>query len=413
MKNNIKKVLASVCAVTLCVSMLTACGGKDDSKKETQLTTSLITGTTAATDEIDYDKLVIPEKKLVIDGEEVDTTDLIVMTINDKYKVSFDEYRFFFQNALLDTGVDFSQIKEDKLEESYKLVKDYVEDVILDFYANLIIAENNGIEVTEEIKDEIEVTYQQYLDEHEGEENFNKLLLSEYYTVDVWKHLCEAQLLVQEIYDALYAEGGKYYKSEDDFKEFAMTDDYFRIKHILIPYASLAEISEDEIEGYDELSLTQKLTLKETAYEELDDEAKKTVDANAKKHAEEVLALVNDNGDFDKLMDEYNWDPGMESLPDGYFITKDTSFVEEFIDAALKLKVGDVSGLVESDYGYHILKREPIEEDYVEKNIDYLYYDYFNEYLTAVDYEMRTEIIENMQITYFDGYDKLDVNSIS
>ncbi|MBQ8883192.1 MAG: hypothetical protein IJ031_01160 [Oscillospiraceae bacterium] len=163
--NKIKRVLASVCSVVLTVSMLTACGGKDD-KKETKLTTSMITGTTTtAKEQIDFDKLVIPEKKLVIDGKEVDTTDLIVMTINDKYQISFDEYRFFYQSALYETGVDFSQIKEDKLDESYKLVKDYVEDVIKDFYANFIIAENNGIEITSKIEDEIEVTYQQYIEE--------------------------------------------------------------------------------------------------------------------------------------------------------------------------------------------------------------------------------------------------------
>lgn len=411
--NKIKRVLASVCAVVLTVSMLTACGGKDD-KKETKLTTSMITGTTTtAKEQIDFDKLVIPEKKLVIDGKEVDTTDLIVMTINDKYQISFDEYRFFYQSALYETGVDFSQIKEDKLDESYKLVKDYVEDVIKDFYANFIIAENNGVEITSKIEDEIEVTYQQYIEEYEGEENFKKLLMSEYYTVDVWKHFCRAQLLVSDIYDALYDEGGKYYKSEDDFKEFAKTEDYMRIKHILIPYAAMAELTDEEMEGFDELTLTKKLTLKETAYEKVDEEGKKKIEAETKKHAEEVLKLVTDGGDFDKLIEEYNWDPGMESYPEGYFITENTSFVEEFIDASLKLKIGEVSGLVESDYGYHILKREAVDEKYVEENIDELYYDYFNEYLTAVDAEMRTEIIDNMQITYFDGYEKLDANSVS
>jgi len=409
--NKFKRLLSSVCAVVMAASMLTACGNNDGEKEK--LTTSKITVTTPAKEEIDFDKLVIPEKKLVIDGKEIDTTDLVVMTINDKYKVSFDEYRYFYFTALKDTGIDFEDYKDDKLEESYKLVKEYVEKSIKNYYANYVIAENHDIEVTSKMEDEIEVAHQQLVKEYEGEENFNKILLSEYYTLDLWKYLCRGELLLEEIYNQLYAEGGKYFKSKDDFKKFAKTDEYARVKHILIPYASQVELSEEEMKDYDKKSLSDKLSIREDAYAKLDDEAKKAVDAKAKKHAEDVLKLVNDGGDYDELLAEYNWDPGMESYEEGYFMTKDTSFVKEFVDASMALKVGEVSGLVESDYGYHIIKREAVDEKYVEENIDELYYDYYNETITATDSEMRGPILDEMKVTYFDGYEKLDVNSIS
>jgi foldase protein PrsA len=80
-----------------------------------------------------------------------------------------------------------------------------------------------------------------------------------------------------------------------------------------------------------------------------------------KPKAEEVLAKVQAGEDFAKLMDEYNEDEGLQSEPaksEGYTVVPgNDTFLSEFTDAALKLKnTGDTSGLVETPYGYHIIK---------------------------------------------------------
>lgn len=79
-----------------------------------------------------------------------------------------------------------------------------------------------------------------------------------------------------------------------------------------------------------------------------------------KPKADDVLAKVTNGGDFDSLMAQYGEDPGMKQAPaskTGYMVGSSTSFVSEFKDAALKLaKVGDTTGLVATDYGYHIIK---------------------------------------------------------
>jgi peptidyl-prolyl cis-trans isomerase C len=76
--------------------------------------------------------------------------------------------------------------------------------------------------------------------------------------------------------------------------------------------------------------------------------------------AEEVLAKVNAGGDFNSLISEYGEDPGMQQEPasvTGYELGPATNSVTEFKDAALKLgRIGDVTGLVASDFGYHIIK---------------------------------------------------------
>ena len=59
--------------------------------------------------------------------------------------------------------------------------------------------------------------------------------------------------------------------------------------------------------------------------------------------------------DFDKLVEEYNEDPGQTKA--GYTFANDGTMVQSFADAAFKTEVGKISDIVESLYGYHIIKR--------------------------------------------------------
>ncbi|MDR0897008.1 MAG: peptidylprolyl isomerase [Oscillospiraceae bacterium] len=76
--------------------------------------------------------------------------------------------------------------------------------------------------------------------------------------------------------------------------------------------------------------------------------------------ADEVLALCQAEGaDFDALMAEYNQDTATgELVTVGYPVSADsTNYVPTFTEGAMALTtIGEVSGLVESDYGYHILQ---------------------------------------------------------
>ena len=208
--NKIKRTLALAVSLVLAASVLASCGKNDkDSKKTTTANTQLI-DTENDLQKIDYDKLVIPEKKLVIDGEEVDTSELVVMTINDEYEVTFDEYRFFYFYAMNYTGVDFSALEDDKKAETYELLKTYVEDSIKGFYADFIIAEKNGVQIDENIEKEVEEYYKEVVAEHENEENFKKLLMSEYNYPEMYKKILLNQKLYEKINELVYAENGKH-----------------------------------------------------------------------------------------------------------------------------------------------------------------------------------------------------------
>lgn len=79
--------------------------------------------------------------------------------------------------------------------------------------------------------------------------------------------------------------------------------------------------------------------------------------------ARELLTQLEDSSDpaelFHRLADEYSEDSGRKSNPNGYIFTPDT-MVAEFEAATEALEFGEISGIVESDYGYHIILRKDV-----------------------------------------------------
>lgn len=63
---------------------------------------------------------------------------------------------------------------------------------------------------------------------------------------------------------------------------------------------------------------------------------------------------------FNQLADEHSEDTGRATNPNGYVITPDSNFVASFKETALSLAPGELSGIVESEYGYHILLRRDL-----------------------------------------------------
>ena len=83
---------------------------------------------------------------------------------------------------------------------------------------------------------------------------------------------------------------------------------------------------------------------------------------------EEILAQLkavgNSEKKFDELAELYSEDgrdsAGHLAAPDGY-VFKPGEMIEEFEDGTKALAVGQVSGLVESEFGYHIILRLPVD----------------------------------------------------
>lgn len=79
--------------------------------------------------------------------------------------------------------------------------------------------------------------------------------------------------------------------------------------------------------------------------------------AEAKKRADEVAAKAKGGADFGALVAEYSDDPGSKDrMGSAGKFTRD-KMVKPFSDAAFALGVGEVSGAVETPFGFHVIKR--------------------------------------------------------
>lgn len=86
-------------------------------------------------------------------------------------------------------------------------------------------------------------------------------------------------------------------------------------------------------------------------------------DGILEQEAESVLAQVKDDEkDFADLAAEHSSDASAEDGGDIGFVTEDSQYVEEFETAALKLKEGEVSQPVRTQFGFHILKATEVDE---------------------------------------------------
>ena len=213
--------------------------------------------------------------------------------------------------------------------------------------------------------------------------------LTDKLTVDIV--VDEAKLV--ELYNQRVAEQKeKYEKDPTSYVNDAVTPQslvfyspagYIRVKHILVGLPAEIESRIDKLSQQLNDTLLQQLDLAQQKGENdptVADLAKKSEGLQAdiellqkqgleqaKPKADEALAKVQDGVNFDMLIDEYGTDPGMKEYPAkqyGYLMNKDSEYVPEFKDAALALQnVGDTTALVQTVYGYHIIKLvEKIQE---------------------------------------------------
>ncbi len=87
--------------------------------------------------------------------------------------------------------------------------------------------------------------------------------------------------------------------------------------------------------------------------------------AAAKSRAEQVLAEVKAHPDqFAKLAEKYSQDPGSAKQGGDLGLFGRGAMVKPFEDAAFSLKAGETSGIVTSDFGYHIIRLTEIKAEH-------------------------------------------------
>jgi parvulin-like peptidyl-prolyl isomerase len=77
----------------------------------------------------------------------------------------------------------------------------------------------------------------------------------------------------------------------------------------------------------------------------------------AKKLATEIMAKAKKGADFDGLAKQYSDEPGSKTRMGKLGKFAKGAMVKPFADAAFALKPGEISNVVETDFGFHVIKR--------------------------------------------------------
>lgn len=291
-----------------------------------------------------------------------------------------------------ETIKDWSEIYTDG-----KTYQDYVLESAVE-----IILQNSSIEygaqqldltLSEEDKNAVKADWDAQVSAAGSEEALLEELGKQYGSKELFEKYDSIAYLAEACFNDMYGQDGSKL-SDQDVADYTAEDGYLMAKHILLMTSNT-----------DEDGNSAPMTEKEKAvvYDK----------------AEEIVnALQNYNGDdfdafFDAQMQEHSQDPGgLATFPDGYLF-QDGDMVKEFEEATKALKIGGVSGIVESTFGYHIIYRLPV--DYDATPMAYANYGAYSlRYLTAVD--MFKSVVEtwknSLEIKYSDAYNKLDFNKL-
>lgn len=193
----------------------------------------------------------------------------------------------------------------------------------------------------------------------------------------------EADKMVQESINeakTAFEEDFATYEANSNYGMFYLPEGSRNVEHILFMFSDddIQEIqayrNDDNDEKADEIRAEKLEGLFETA--------------------NDVLTQIKNGADFDELQEQYNQDTGGNTAV--YTVIPDsTRWIDGFVDGTFAIEnVGDVSELIGTDYGYHIIKyvsdaeiTEENLENYRQQAKDYILYNKQNEKISEVQTE--------------------------
>lgn len=263
-------------------------------------------------------------------------------------------------------------------------VADYVKASVLSSVKQHLVLENlankYGVTLTEGQESAMADSDQTYIDQYGSEEAFEEEIAKLGMRRETYDRVARSNYLYQNLYELYNTEGSALYASDEDLAVYAADQNYITADHILL--------STKDLTTGEALTDEQKAEKKALA-----EEIKQKLDA-CEGDIDELTAL------FQELADQYSEDPGRETYPTGYTFTTGSK-VQEFEDAAYALSEGEVSEVVESSLGYHILLRLPLDKAAA---ADEVREEYFTNFIA--------EQVDAAAMATSADYDKLDPQTI-
>lgn len=266
-----------------------------------------------------------------------------------------------FKLDILDNMVNNRLLEQKAGEEGFKKDDSYLEKAET-YYNDTIkrIAEDMEKE-DKDSEEETDVDYNEeakkYLDEYISKSGFTtdeylKLLADQIFLDEYIKNLVsdveanEAE--VKDYYDEQLEEQKEKGKASSGHISI-FEGNKVRIKYIMfdLPY--------EEITEYESMMMGGKIEeAKEYAKEKL---------AAIKPKADEAYEKINSGESFEDMLDEYAPNIWVDQLEDGYLMERNDPYLASLEEDVFSLKKGEVSDIIETDYGYFIVKAYEIIDE--------------------------------------------------
>ena len=262
-------------------------------------------------------------------------------------------------------------------------IVDYLLDDVqtaVTYYAVLRqLCEENGISVTSEQDADLQSQIDAYEDEN-GEGSFQTLLQSSGLSQDGFYYVNTNSYLFTSLADKLVGE-----PTDADLEQYVADNGIYAVKHIL-----LKTTDKDVTADADNVTMTA-------------DE----FNAQQKALAEDLLSQLQASDDmealFDQLMNEYSEDgrdsDGSLAAPNGY-VAGPNDMIPEFEEASMALKPGELSDIVETSAGYHIILRLPVDAS-----------NYHDDWISEQADALVMEGVEAADVSVSDDISSLDIAS--
>ena len=270
--------------------------------------------------------------------------DTVVMTVNG-LDVTWGEYFYWlfagvqtlesYYGTVEDFNAVFDMDAEGRTYGEY--IRYYADSMVEQYRALESHASELGVTLSQSSQDSLAAQWENDVATYGGgdEDTFLGYLEELYMSRELYDYINKISFLYYDCFVEQYGEMGE--KCPDgEAAAYAEENDYIQVKHLLF------RTVDDAGEALSEEESAQAL--------------EKAQDALA-----QLQAASDKNAKIDELMAQSE-DPGSAYYPNGYVFTHG-QMVTEFEDAAYALAEGEVSDIVETPYGYHIILRLPLNVD--------------------------------------------------
>ncbi len=295
---------------------------------------------------------------LTIDGKSVEPE--WVLKIDD-FEIGLEEYRYYFLNLKRGAGLSDEEWTDEAEEQ---LRSDAVEYILVNYAVEKYTAQM-GVALDDSDMEKVEKEIAKMIKDCGDKKKYRETLASNYMTEDIYRMLVTSSFLQKKLNDVIFNGDGVHALSEESIRE-KIDNEYIRVRYLMLKHGD-----------------------------------------GKQEQAESLLARIRAGEDFVNLVNSEGEESTMNGNPDGIYFRE--GMVEEgFYDVVSALEINAISDVYNGVDGYYIIKRLPLEQAYIDENIE-----------NFIDLEKQNifsaevgAIADAMKIEYCDVYEQITTKTL-